>query len=141
VEQPTSNTNARPPTGPPPENQPPAANNGPVRVTENVQAAKLVSQPKLNYPPNAKAAHIQGTARIQVLVGTDGKVKNATVLSGPQPLQAAALENARQRQYQPTMVGGKPVELQTEISIDSHQTEFLYQFQRERLYHGVRLCN
>jgi hypothetical protein len=45
-------------------------------------------------------------------------VKNATVLSGPQPLQAAALENARQRQYQATQVGGKPVEVETEISIE-----------------------
>jgi TonB family protein len=117
-ELPQSNPNATPPSGPPPANQPPTANNGPVRVIENVQAAKLVSQPKLNYPTNAKATHIQGTVHIQVLIGADGKVKNATVLSGPQPLQAAALENARQRQYQPTMVGGKPVEVETEISIE-----------------------
>ena len=55
---------------------------------------------------------------MQALIGADGKVKNATVLSGPEPLQAAALENARQRQYQPTMVGGKPVEVETEISIE-----------------------
>ncbi len=55
--------------------------------------------------------------RVHVLIGIDGGVKNATVLSGPQPLQAAALDNARQRKYQPTIVGGKPVEVETEISI------------------------
>jgi protein TonB len=82
-----------------------------------VQAAKLVSQPKLNYPPAAQAARVQGTVRVQVLIGADGRVKNATVLSGPQPLQAAALENARQRQYKPTIVNGKPVEVETEISV------------------------
>ena len=114
---PQSNPNARPPSGAPPTNQP-AVSNGPVRVAENVQAAKLVSQPKLIYPPNAKAAHIQGTVRVQALIGTDGKVKNATVVSGPQPLQAAALENVRQRQYQPTMVSGKPAEVETEVSIE-----------------------
>jgi TonB family protein len=117
-ERPQSNPNARPPRGAPPADQPAAANKGPVRVAESAQAAKLISQPKLNYPPNAKAAHIQGTVRVRVLIGTDGKVKNATVLSGPQPLQAAALENVRQRQYQPTIVGGKPVEVETEISIE-----------------------
>jgi TonB family protein len=116
-QRPQSNPNARPPNGAAPANQPAAANNGPVRVAENMQAAKLISQPKLIYPPTAKAAHIQGTVRVQALIGTDGKVKNATVLSGPQPLQAAALENVRQRQYQPTIVGGKPVEVETEISI------------------------
>jgi TonB family protein len=116
-ERPQSDPNARPPRGAPPANSPAAANNGPVRVAENVQAAKLVSQPKLNYPPAAQAAHIQGTVRVQALIGADGRVKNATVLSGPQPLHAAALENARQRQYKPTMVDGKPVEVETEISI------------------------
>jgi TonB family protein len=115
--RPPSNPNARPPSGAPSSNPPAAANNAPVRVAENVQAAKLVSQPKLNYPPDAKAAHIQGTVRVQALIGTDGKVMNAQVLSGPQPLQAAALENARLRQYKPTIVDGKPVEVETEISI------------------------
>jgi len=117
-ERPQSNPNARPSRGAPPADQPAAANNGPVRVAENVQAAKLISQPKLNYPPNAQAAHIQGTVRVRALIGADGKVKNATVLSGPQPLQAAALENARQRQYKPTIVDGKSVEVETEISIE-----------------------
>jgi TonB family protein len=115
--RPPSNPNARPPSGATPSNPPAAANNGPVRVAENVQAAKLISQPKLNYPPDAKAAHVQGTVRVQALIGTDGKVMNAQVLSGPQPLQAAALENARLRQYKPTIVDGKPVEVETEISI------------------------
>jgi len=45
-----------------------AANNAPVRVAENVKAAKLTSQPKLIYPPDAKS-----------LTGIVGKVKNATV--------------------------------------------------------------
>src|SRR6266403_2201960 len=116
-ERPQSDPNARPPRGAPPANSPAAANNGPVRVAENVQAAKLDSQPKLIYPPAAQAAHIQGTVRVQALIGADGRVKSATVLSGPQPLQAAALENARQRQYKPTSVDGKPVEGETEISI------------------------
>jgi TonB family protein len=116
-ERPPSNPNARPPSASPSANQPPVANSGPVRVAENVQAAKLVSQPKLNYPPQAKAAHIAGTVRIQALIGADGGVKTATVLSGPEPLHAAALENARQRRYQPTLLNGKPVEVETEISI------------------------
>jgi TonB family protein len=113
---PQSARNVKPPTETPPANQPAAVNSGPIRVAENVQAAKLLSQPKLNYPPDAKDTRIQGTVRVHVLIGADGKVKTAAALSGPQPLRAAALENARQRQYQPTMVGGQPVEVETDIS-------------------------
>jgi protein TonB len=54
---------------------------------------------------------------VRVVIGTDGRVKNATALSGPPPLRAAALENVRQRVYQPTLVNGRPVEVETEISI------------------------
>jgi outer membrane biosynthesis protein TonB len=115
AERPPSNT--RPPSEVPAANQRATAN-GPVRVAGNVQAAKLVSQPKLNSPQDAKGAHIKGSVRVQALIGTDGTVKNATVLAGPQPLQKAAIENVRQRKYQPTIAGGKPVEVETEILIE-----------------------
>jgi TonB family protein len=109
---------ARPPSNPPNARPPantPANNSQPLRVAENVQSGKLVSQPKLNVPADAKNIH--GVVRVQALIGTDGKVKNASVLSGPQPLQAAALENVRQRQYQPTMANGTAVQVETEVSI------------------------
>ncbi|HEV2314495.1 MAG TPA: TonB family protein [Candidatus Acidoferrales bacterium] len=107
---------------PPPNN---ARNNGggatdnqPVRVPEGVQAGKLVSQPRVAPPVDANGARIRGVVRLQALIGTDGRVRNVSVLSGPQALQAAALENARQRQYQPTVMNGKPVEVETQISIN-----------------------
>ena len=105
---PPNNAGSRP--GGPPEGQP-------VRVPEPAQAAKLVSQPKLNPPVDARGAHIQGVVRLQALIGTDGRVKNVAVLSGPPPLHNAAIENVRQRQYQPTQANGRPTEVETEISI------------------------
>ena len=116
-ERPPTGRNAKPPNEAPPAGQPAVTTSGPIRVAEDVQAARLISQPKLKYPPDAKAADIQGTVRVHVLIGTDGRVKNATVLSGPQALQAAALDNVRRRKYQPTIAGGKPVEVETDISI------------------------
>lgn len=95
-----------------------AADNQPVRVPESVQAGKLISQPKATAPVDAKGARIQGVVRLQTLIGTDGRVKNVSVLSGPPALHAAAMENARQRQYQTTMMNGKPVEVETEITIN-----------------------
>lgn len=107
---------------PPPNNArnnaPAAADNQPIRVPESVQAGKLVSQPKATTPVDAKGARIQGVVRLQALIGTDGRVRSVSVLSGPPALRAAAMENARQRQYQPTVMNGKPVEVETQISID-----------------------
>jgi hypothetical protein len=97
---------------------PATSNNSPVHTAENVQATKLVSQPKLNYPVDAKGARLHGTVVVQALIGSDGKVKNATAISGPPALRAAALENARQRVYKPTLVNGQPVEVETQISLN-----------------------
>jgi protein TonB len=83
-----------------------------MRVPEAEQAAKLVSQPPLD------TSHGKGRVRVRVVIGTDGQVKSATVAGGPRQLHEAALANARGRVYQPTMVDGKPVEVESEISIN-----------------------
>ncbi len=113
---PEKQPNARQP-GKTPEAQPgkapeAQASSEPVRIPENVQAAKLISQPQLNAPANA-----HGMVRVRALIGVDGKVKTVTPLSGPPPLRAAAVENVKQRVYQPTLLNGKPVEVETEITI------------------------
>lgn len=51
------------------------------------------------YPPVARAARIEGTVELDVVIGANGDVKSAQVLSGPRMLQSASLESARQWQY------------------------------------------
>jgi TonB family protein len=116
---------SRPPSGPegrqanpPSKNERAPANTQPLHVAENVQAGKLIFQPPLQYPPDAKKAKVQGTVHLQVLIGSDGIVKNVTVLNGPPMLQGAAVENANQRRYKPTLLNGEPMEVLTEISVD-----------------------
>lgn len=90
----------------------------PLRVEETIQAAKLVSQPRLKTPHEARRASVEGTIKAEVLIGTDGSVKTSTVLSGPEELWQAAIENIRKRKYEPTLVNGRPVEVLTEVSVE-----------------------
>lgn len=48
----------------------------------------------LDYPRVARAAHVDGTVVIRLLVGADGHVKAATKVSGPDVLAQAAKANA-----------------------------------------------
>jgi len=61
------------------------------------------------YPSEAKAAHIQGTVVVSVTIGKDGKVTDATAISGPVELRAYAVDYARNWEFEPTKVKGKPV--------------------------------
>jgi TonB family protein len=65
-------------------------------------SARLVSQVRPVYPPEAKAKGIQGLVRLDVTVSTKGEVTNVEVLSGPELLREASVEAVRQWRYQPS---------------------------------------
>ena len=89
-----------------------------VRIGGNVQASKIVSQPKPVYPPEAKAARIQGTVQLQVGIAADGKVKDVSVISGPPELVKSAVEAVSQWAYSPTLLNGEPVEVITTVDVN-----------------------
>jgi periplasmic protein TonB len=90
----------------------------PLRVGGNVQAAKLVRQPRPVYPMEAKAARIQGVVKLSALIGADGTVVHLEVMSGHPLLVPAALEAVRQWVYAPTLFNGNPAIVQTQIDVN-----------------------
>ena len=70
------------------------------------------------YPAQALAQHLEGSVVLQATVAEDGKVQDVTVLSGDPLLARAATDAVRQWQYEPFHADGKPIQKQTEITID-----------------------
>lgn len=66
------------------------------------QGAEVVvaKQPTSSYPPIARMARITGTVKIDLLVKPDGSIDSATVVSGHPMLNDAALQSARQIQFE-----------------------------------------
>jgi protein TonB len=106
---------APPPPPPPPKPKAPTA---PIRVGGNVQAANLISQPKPQYPPLAKAARVQGTVKFQATIAKDGSIQNLQLLSGPPLLVQAAQQAVLEWKYKPTLLNGEPVEVITTIDVN-----------------------
>ena len=96
----------------------PTAPKQPIRVSNGVQAAKLLLQPKPLYPPLARSARISGTVHLQAIIGRDGTIRNLQLVGGPPLLIAAALDAVRRWVYQPTLLNGEPVEVFTEIEVN-----------------------
>jgi len=65
------------------------------------------------YPVAARAKEIEGTVRLHVLIGKDGRVSKIEVLSGPKPLQQAAVDAVKQWRYKPPLLAGEPVSIET----------------------------
>jgi protein TonB len=82
-----------------------------------VQAARLVHRVDPAYPPLARQTRIAGTVELNGVIGTDGRIRELHVNSGHPFLAPAALEAVRQWVYQPTLLGGDPVEVITTITV------------------------
>jgi TonB family protein len=89
-----------------------------IRVGGNVQSAMLVQQPTPVYPPEAKAAGIQGKVQLSAVIGPDGHVQELTVVEGDSTLAKAAQDAVWQWVYKPTLLNGNPVSVQTTIDVN-----------------------
>jgi len=90
-----------------------------IRIGGNVQAAKIITKVQPIYPESAKAAGAQGTVLLHAVVGMDGKPLQLQVLNSQvnPDLARAAVEAVSQWRYQPTLLNGEPVEIDTTIQV------------------------
>jgi periplasmic protein TonB len=96
---------------------PPPKPQGRIRQGGNVQAAKLVNKVQPQYPPLARQTRISGTVRLHAIIGKDGSVQSLTLESGHPLLVQSALDAVRQWRYQPTLLNGEAVEVDTTIDV------------------------
>ncbi|MGD0401832.1 MAG: TonB family protein [Candidatus Acidiferrales bacterium] len=82
-----------------------------------VASAMLVHQVTPAYPPSAKSAHISGTVVLHALIAQDGTIEQLQYVSGPPLLLKSAMDAVQQWIYQPMLVNGKPVKVDTTISV------------------------
>jgi TonB family protein len=65
------------------------------------ETRKALSKPTPRYPEIAKKLNLVGTVKVEVVIGPDGKVKDATVVGGHPILVDAALVALKEWKYEP----------------------------------------
>jgi protein TonB len=105
------------PQPPPPQRSKPTQ---PVRIRVGgvVSAARLIYQPKPEYPELARIARTEGAVELEAVIGKDGTIEELKLLRGNPLLVNAALKAVRRWRYQPTLLNGEPVEVLTEITVN-----------------------
>ena len=88
-----------------------------ISISSGVAAGMLIKKVDPVYPPIALAARVQGTVVLQAVIGTNGRIENLRVISGPTMLQRAALDAVKQWVYKPCTSDGEPVEVDTTIKL------------------------
>jgi protein TonB len=82
-----------------------------------VPESKIVLKVQPEYPPDAQDARIQGIVRVAVIVGKDGHVQDARLVSGHPLLAPAALQAVKKWVFDPFMRDGKPVRATAEVEV------------------------
>lgn len=88
-----------------------------VAGSEGVPVPRKIKHVQPVYPAAALAEGIRGIVILDVVVDTNGRVESTTIIRSIPGLDQAALEAARQWQYEPVKVNGKPARVRITVPI------------------------
>lgn len=91
--------------------------NRPMKVSEGVEQAQLISRIEPRYPPLALQIKKEGTVILHAIISRDGSITALDIISGHPFLVKAALDAVRQWRYRPTLLNGEPMEVETTITV------------------------
>ncbi len=83
----------------------------------SVPETKVVNRVYPEYPADALYLKVQGVVKVNIVIGSNGHVESAHVVSGHPLLSPAALDAAKRWVYQPTLVDDVPVRVATQVTI------------------------
>jgi protein TonB len=90
-----------------------------VRLSAGVVEGYLLVQPPLEYPVLARNSRIEGTAVLEAVISTEGRIRPETVrvVTGHPILARAASAAILGWEYQPYLLNGQPIEVITTITV------------------------
>lgn len=88
-----------------------------LEVGPGVMAGHRIEGDDPRYPPDAKAARIQGTVLLEGYISTEGTMEDLSVISGPPLLQEEAVNAVYTWRYTPYTLNGHPVRVKTQITV------------------------
>jgi protein TonB len=94
-----------------------------VKVSSGVTSGLLLKKVVPTYPPDARAAYIQGTVVLRAEISKTGDITDLELVDGPLELAGSAVEAVRQWKYKPYLLMGQPVIVDSTIQVN-------YQLQR-----------
>ena len=86
-------------------------------VSELQQMAQLVTRVEPRYPPLAIQIHREGRVELHAIISTTGTIESLEVISGDPFLIQSALAAVREWRYRPTILNGRPIEVDTRITV------------------------
>jgi TonB family protein len=88
----------------------------PLHVAHLDQGPTKIVRPA--YPDAAKKSGVQGTVLLDVAIGENGDITDVRLVKGPSVLAEAAIAAVRQWHYEPHLLNGKAVPVETRVTVN-----------------------
>ena len=89
-----------------------------VNVPADVMEKLVTHRVDPEYPAAGRSAKLQGVIALDLVVGRDGSVVEIHARNGPDVLAKAAIEALRWWRFEPYLVEGKPVVVETTVAVE-----------------------
>lgn len=91
-----------------------------IRIGGSVAEARIAHRVLPIYPSVALAQRLEGAVDLHTIIGPDGTVQSVEATSGNPVLVGAAETAVRQWRFQPVLLNGEPITVDTTITVDFH---------------------
>jgi periplasmic protein TonB len=95
---------------------PPVPTPSVVRIA-HISPAMLIHRVEPIFPTLARQAGREGRVELHALIGSNGTIQSLQALEGDPLFYPSALDAVRQWRYKPTFLNGRPVEVDTHITV------------------------
>lgn len=95
-----------------------ASSSQPVSVSAEDLEKRLIHRVDPIYPDSARSSNLSGIVKLNVVIAMDGTVAQVTPLSGPEVFQKAAIDSVKWWRFQPYLVNGQAIPVQTTIGVE-----------------------
>ncbi len=92
-----------------------AQTSGPVKVSGGVMSGRAKTKVIPTLSESARCEKVSHTVLMHLIVGKDGLVKSASIVSGPEMLRQLYIDSFRKWVFEPYLINGQPVEVETTI--------------------------
>ncbi|HTC57794.1 MAG TPA: energy transducer TonB [Candidatus Sulfotelmatobacter sp.] len=94
-----------------------------IRVSQGVADGLAVKKVTPEYPAEARKERIQGTVLMHAMIDKAGDIVELDLVTGHPMLAPAAIDAVKQWQYKPYLLNGKPIEVDTQITVNFRLTD------------------
>jgi TonB family protein len=88
-----------------------------LKAEGKLQEPTIVKRVPPVYPPIAASARISGDVGVQIVIGADGRVKDAKIVNSIPLLDQAALDAVKQWEFTPLILDGKPAATSMRVTV------------------------